>query len=156
VGPKHRVKWRRRERIEEGVKKAALASAAYISVITLGVPLAEIDLALSQGEYVRAEGIAPPLVASLQRGGIGAFLHKALYFLGRALAGQGRLEQAFSRLVEACAAAESLGPRWTPWQILAAQSEIEGDLGNADESGRLRIQAREIVEFIANRTPPEL
>jgi hypothetical protein len=42
------------------------------------------------------------------------------------------------------------------WQILGAMSRIQAERGNPAEARALRAQAREILEFIADHTPPDL
>ncbi len=42
------------------------------------------------------------------------------------------------------------------WQVLAAQSRVETQRGNLAEANALRAQAREVIEYIASQTPPQL
>ena len=51
--------------------------------------------------------------------------------------------------MEAKAVAEDTGERTILWQILATLGDLEGMSGNQAEAERLRREAREIVNYIA-------
>jgi len=59
----------------------------------------------------------------------------------------GREEAALESLLEARSIAEAIGSRRMLWRVLFALSELEADLTEAE---RLRQQARQIVEYIAD------
>ena len=68
-----------------------------------------------------------------------------------ALIGLGRFDEAHQTLIEACSLAEKLDARHQLWSILSRLSEISSQLGKYKEADMYRKQAREIVEFIAER-----
>ena len=68
-----------------------------------------------------------------------------------ALIGLGRLDEAHQTLIEACSLAEKLDARHHLWSILSSLSNVSAQLGKHKEADIYRRQAREIVEFIAER-----
>ena len=62
----------------------------------------------------------------------------------------GQVEAARSALLEARAAAEEKGERTMLWQILATLSDLERKSGHEAEAEKLRDQAREIIDYIAD------
>jgi hypothetical protein len=82
-----------------------------------------------------------------------AFLPETLYLKSKAVLGLGQVDIARNNLVEARLTAETIGSRRMLWSILLALSQIEPGPVKAED---LRRQAQEIVQDIANHTPPEL
>ncbi len=68
-----------------------------------------------------------------------------------ALIGLGRLDEAFQNLTEACSLAEKLDAKHHLWPILSSLGDVSSRLGNQGEAEHYHKQAREIVEFIAER-----
>lgn len=64
----------------------------------------------------------------------------------------GQSQVARERWQEARREAEALGARRRLWPILLALSRLEADPTDAE---RLRQQAREVVAYIADHTPPD-
>jgi hypothetical protein len=114
--------------------------------------LADAELALKHGTYERALTVLNDLLATVRDLGMRAFIPQGLYLQGRALLGLGQAEKARDTLMEARAEAEAIGSRRLLWQILATLADLETDLLKAEY---LRHQAREIIEYIADHTPPE-
>jgi hypothetical protein len=71
----------------------------------------------------------------------------SLYLQGQALRGLKQDQAARDRLLEARAEAEAIGSRRTLWRILYGLSQLEA---NPVQAARLRQQAQEIVEYIAD------
>lgn len=118
------------------------------------LPLAEAELALRQGEPERALVLIDALLVKFQPFTMRPLVAEVLYLRGQGLMGLDQLDAARQTLLEAHAIAEAVGSRRMQWQILSALSRIETDPG---EVGRLRQQAREIVQYIAgNVADPEL
>jgi tetratricopeptide (TPR) repeat protein len=120
----------------------------------LTIPLAEVELALSQGHYQKAVAESDTLLACLRQFGMQSQLPKTLYLQGQALLKLGQLELACERLAEAYLVAEAIGSQPMLWQILAALSQLESDPSQAK---RLHQQAQAVVKQIAdNLGNPEL
>lgn len=118
--------------------------------------VAQVELAVAAGELERANAIAEGLYAHLERVQHLAFIPITLLYWSRALAAQGQLEQAIERLRHAQAVAAQLNSRWMLWQVLADLSQLETRRGNADNANTYVQQARELIEYIAAHTPPDL
>jgi DNA-binding SARP family transcriptional activator len=116
------------------------------------IPQTEGELALAQGDGERARMLAEEAVEAVRRCGARALLPRALLLSGRAWLSLGEWERARDLLREARAEAEAIGSRRTLWKILSALSELEADPAEAE---RLQAQAREVVDYIAGRTPGE-
>lgn len=80
------------------------------------------------------------------------YLPQALYLHGQALLALGQAETGRHRLLEARIEAETIGSRRWLWPILFTLSQIE----DPSEAKRLRQQAREIIDYITDHTPPDL
>jgi tetratricopeptide (TPR) repeat protein len=117
------------------------------------VILAEVELALRQGNYEHALAATGDLLTTLNQIGLRAYIPEALYLRGQILAAMDQTEAARKTLLEARAEAEAIGSRRMLWQILFALSRLETD---PTEAKRLRRQAQEIVEYISDHTPLEL
>jgi tetratricopeptide (TPR) repeat protein len=114
--------------------------------------LAEAELALAQGTYERARLSAEEAMAAAQQIGARAFFPSAFDLQAQAWLGLGQLQVARERWQEARREAEALGARRRLWPILLALSRLEADPTDAE---RLRQQAREVVAYIADHTPPD-
>jgi tetratricopeptide (TPR) repeat protein len=119
-----------------------------MSSFVVRIILAEGELALWQGDYERAMTAVDTLLTSLPQ--FEADIPKALYLQSQALLGLGQDEAARECLLEARTKAESIGSQRMLWQILAMLATIETDPA---EAKRLRQQARNIVEYIADQIP---
>jgi tetratricopeptide (TPR) repeat protein len=113
----------------------------------------EAELALGQGHYEQAKVTAEEAISTLRQLGARAFLPAALYVQGRAWLGLGQPDTAWECWLAARAETEAIGSRRMLWQILLALSQLES---NPTEAERLRQQAQEVVEYIADHSPPEL
>ncbi len=81
---------------------------------------------------------------------------EALYTRAHVELAQGSIDDAHRSLLRAREIAESLNARRTLWQIYAALAQIEQQRGDADAARSLRAQAREVIEYIAEHTPPDV
>jgi tetratricopeptide (TPR) repeat protein len=146
---------------EEAVKHAhANTRPDYLGnlppAISSGFAFAEIELALAQHEHARAAALADQLIHFLEGARLRAGLPEAHYLKAQALLRQGEREPTRAELVEARAAAEAIGSRRMLWQILFELSQFEAQRGESATAQTLRSQAREIVAYLADHTPPEL
>lgn len=74
-----------------------------------------------------------------------------LYRKADALIGLGQLDEALKTLTKACSLAEKLDAKQYLWTILSSLSDVSAKLGKHKEAETYRLQARQIVEFIAER-----
>jgi hypothetical protein len=112
---------------------------------TLTIPLAEVELALRQGDYQRTLAESNSLIAQLRQYGMRSQIPKALYLQGQALLGLGQVEMARERLSQALAEAEIIGSRWMLWPILLALSSLTFEPGEAEH---LYKQAQDTLKYI--------
>jgi tetratricopeptide (TPR) repeat protein len=112
------------------------------------INLAEVELALKQGDYERTIAVADDWLPRLRQNNLGGFTPAMLHLKSQALLALGRVEAAREGLLEARDIAEATGSRATLWPILFTLSRLEP---NPTEAQRLHRQARDIVETIANR-----
>ncbi|MGB8648207.1 MAG: tetratricopeptide repeat protein [Anaerolineae bacterium] len=117
---------------------------------------AEIELALAQAEHTAALAIADPLIHFLEGARLRTFLPEARYLAAQARLGQGERDRALQELVAGREVAEAIGSRRILWQTLFMQSQLEAERGDAAAARTLCGQAREIVVFIVDHTPPDL
>jgi tetratricopeptide (TPR) repeat protein len=135
------------EAVQEGY--AHLSRAPFTTAIFL-LPLADAELALATADYARVIAVTDALVAATRQRGARTFIPDALHSRGRALAMQGRLDEALDVVGAACAQAEELGSRRALWPILLSLAEIEAQRGRADEAESLRQRARETITYVAD------
>jgi tetratricopeptide (TPR) repeat protein len=124
----------------------------FLVVATLG--LADVELALAQGQAQRAVEDARDLLAWLpldKPNGLGTAMQQ---MLGRAWLAAGRVDEAEAALGTARAEAEALGARRMLWELLAAQAACAARRGDAPGAAALRTQARAEVEAIAAQCGP--
>lgn len=115
------------------------------------VLLAKVQLGLaSRGDTLQDIAHLDDQVAYLKNAGVRTFLPDALYLKSKALLAEGRAEEAREGLAQARAKAQAIGSQRSLWQILFALSQLEVQLGRTDAAQKLRGQAQEVVEFIAD------
>lgn len=120
----------------------------------LTIPLAEVELALSQGHYRKAVTESQTLLDRLRQFDMQSQIPKTLYLQGQALLRLNQVELARERLAEAHTVAEAIGSQPMLWQILASLSQLEPDPVRAEQ---LHQQAQAVVKHIANNLDqPEL
>ena len=122
-------------------------------VWALFLPVVEAELAVQQADYAQALDVTAAFLPALQQSGIRIYLLPTLYFRGKALLGQNQPDAARDCWLEARASAEEMGSQRWLWPILFALSQLEDAPGAAQQ---LRQQAREIISYIAEHTPPEI
>ncbi len=118
-------------------------------VLCIALILADVRLAMARADYDQTLQLADELLNQLRRFGIRSYLPEVLDLSGQALLELGRVEEARSRFMEARLEAESMGAMGNLWPILFHLSQLETEL---EEAARLRQEARELIEFIANHT----
>jgi tetratricopeptide (TPR) repeat protein len=120
----------------------------------MALVLAEGQLRLAQSENHAALEIAEGLAIELRRMGMRSYLPAALDAAGQALLGLGEVDEARARFLEAREVAVAMGARARLWRILWHLSQIEDD---PDDAATLRVEARALVEYIADHAgSPEL
>jgi hypothetical protein len=58
--------------------------------------------------------------------------------------------------LEALTVSQDIGERRIRWRILSALAELEGRSENVSAAQKLWEQACEVIDFIADQTPPDL
>lgn len=122
-------------------------------VWALYLPVVEAEVALHQKNYDQALQVTETFLITLRQFEIKIYLPVTLYFQGQARLAQNQPAAARACWLEARAVAEEMQARRWLWPILFALSRLESD---PTEAKRLRQQAREVIEYIASHTPPEL
>jgi hypothetical protein len=110
---------------------------------------------LAHNDLARTVQVMANRVTRLRQLGIQQSLPEALWIQARALRALGKTEQAIELLHQARVVAEGMQARRLLWQIYAMLSEIEKVRGNTAESEMFNRQAREVIGFIVDHTPPE-
>ena len=118
--------------------------------------LIEGELAQAKQDYDQVITGMDRFVAHQQRMGIRSFICEGLLLKGQALLAQERVEEAYKVLSEAGAKSEAAGSRRVLWPVLFTLSQVETRRGHPSEAENLRQQAQEIIEYIADHTPPDL
>lgn len=116
-------------------------------------PLAEAEVALAHADFERARAMAAEAEAMVRADGARRFLPSSLDLQARACMGLGERQEARERWKAARDEAERLKARIRLWPILLALSRLEEDPGEAE---RLRQEARDVMTYIAERTPRAL
>ena len=114
-------------------------------VFHLPVLIAEVELALANGDFDRATAAADHLIDQVHHYGIRLHLPEGLYLKGKALLALGQEAAARDHLLEARAEAEAREARRILWRILEALSRLESDPSRATA---LRQAAREEIRTI--------
>jgi len=115
---------------------------------TIFLFLANIELAVSKGDYQQALALADNLlkeVFPLTR----VDIPDVLRWKGKALHGLERLDEAYQVLTEACSLAEASGCNLHLWPALAELADVNSKLGNQKEAKANRAAACRIAEQIA-------
>ena len=118
--------------------------------------LAEAELMLAKNDYARALLACDRLIEYRASHRLRQDLPNVLCVKALALRKNGNVDEAWTLLKEARGEAENTHARWILWRILAALAEIENERGNYEQAQALRAQAREVIAYIVEHTPPEL
>jgi tetratricopeptide (TPR) repeat protein len=124
--------------------------------VTAYVWLAEIELALARQHDSHALELSQQLIARLTRLSLSQSLLDAYPLQARALRRLGRVEEARQALREGLALTEARGAVWSEWKIRSALSAVEAQRGDTAEAESQRTKARELIEYVAARTPEDL
>ncbi len=115
---------------------------------TIFVCLANIELAVAKEEYNRALSLIEELldeVTPLTR----VDVPDVLRWKGLALIGLNRLDEALHVLTQACSLARETDSNTHLWAILSNLAEVQSKLGNQEEAKNSLVEARKIVEQVA-------
>jgi len=124
----------------------AVIRSRYLAMINL----AAIELELARHNFQKALSLSDSLLDEISP--LGWINNpEILHRKADALIGLGRLDEALQILTEARSIAEKLDARHHLWTILSSLSDVSSQLGKHKEADAYRKQAREIVEFIAER-----
>lgn len=116
----------------------------------------EAELALAQGDPVRAIRACDRMINFLNSYRLHLRLADAFYFKALALQRQGKLDDARVCLQEARSEAERSKSRWMLWRILDRLADIEEARGDHHRAQVLHVQSRENLDYIIAHTPPNL
>jgi DNA-binding SARP family transcriptional activator len=119
------------------------------------IAITDAYLQLAQGNTKRAFKRLDERVQSYRQAGFRFNLAEEYWLRGKAYLALGEVEKAKKILLEAKAVAEEKEERLFLWQILATLSKIERMSGDKVEAARLLDQAREIINYIADRAGDE-
>jgi hypothetical protein len=133
--------------LDEAFEGLDRESPSSIALAPLFVADAHLQLALGNAQAARER--LHELVRRLNQADSGYYLAESLWLLGKAWLASDNVEKARKALIQAKAVAEDVSERTTLWQILATLSNLERIGGNKSEAEKLRGQAREILDYIA-------
>jgi class 3 adenylate cyclase/tetratricopeptide (TPR) repeat protein len=115
---------------------------------TIFLSLANVELAISKGEYEFALDLAEALLKE-----VFPLTHvdvpDVLHWKGLALLGLGRIDESYQTLTEARVLAEESGCNLQLWYILQMLADIDAEQGHPEEAAAKRQAALQIVERIA-------
>jgi tetratricopeptide (TPR) repeat protein len=114
------------------------------------IAIADGYLQLALGKPERVFTRWQDQVREFRAAGFKRELAREWWLRGKARLALGDVDQARKALLEARAIAEEKGERTILWQILATLSELEGACGDREAAKKLRDQAREVIEYIAD------
>jgi len=124
----------------------AVIRPRYLSI----VGLTTMELELAKNNFETALSLGDNLLEEiLPLGWINN--PEILYRKADALIGLDRLDEALQALTEARSLAKKLGAKHHLWTILSSLADVNDKLGNHKEADIYRKQARETIEFIAER-----
>lgn len=126
-----------------------------VPLVWINVGLARVEMAIAQRDFERALTLVNVFESDLRANHCRAFINEILYLKAQVLIALEH-EDAYSVLQQARVEAEQLNARIRWWRILLTLSELEIKRSNALEAERWRVQAREIVQYIADHAPGDL
>ncbi len=109
----------------------------------------------ARGEFARAAQHMAERVRELHSIGMKMSLHEALLIQAQAVRALGDSAQAYNLLQQARANAEEMQARRILSYLYPLLGEMENERGNVEQANAYRAQAREVLEFIVEHTPPE-
>jgi predicted ATPase len=122
-------------------------------IVWIAITDAYLQLALGRPE--RAFGRFAEKVQSYRQAGFGFSLAEELWLRGKVQMALGEVEAAQQILLEANTVAERREERLILWQILATLGDLEEKRGDAAEADRWRMQAKKIIQYIAEHAGDE-
>jgi predicted ATPase/DNA-binding SARP family transcriptional activator len=128
---------------------SSLDRESPFSFATVPLMVADAHLQLALGNPEGAVDRTGDVIHQLNQAGGRFYLAELLWLQSRAWLALENSGKAREALMEAKAVAEDTGERTILWQILATLGDLEGMSGNQAEAERLRREAREIVNYIA-------
>lgn len=133
----------------------ALTTSNMQAALLAQLAIAEARLALAHHEPTRAIETAETYIKIQQDGSYRFMLAELLYLRALALRELKQDDAAWDSLQQARDVAQVIHQRRMLWQIYALLSEIENDRGNTEQANAYQEQAREVIEYIVERTPIE-
>jgi DNA-binding SARP family transcriptional activator/tetratricopeptide (TPR) repeat protein len=122
-------------------------------IVWIAITDAYLQLALGRPE--RAFSRLEERLQSYRQAGFCFNLAEELWLRGRVQMALGEIEEAKEILLEAKTIAEEKEERIYLWQILAALGDLDEMCGGAAEAEKWRVQACEIIQYIADRAGDE-
>lgn len=136
-------------------RTAGTLSEGFFAIGVL-TAVAKGELALAKRDFPLAVSVADNELARQNQMGARVYRPDLLMVKANALLKQNEFSSGKQTLEQARLVAEAIGSRRMLWRILSALSQVEEAEGNQVEAAGLRAQAREIVQSIADHTPPDL
>jgi tetratricopeptide (TPR) repeat protein len=138
------------------IDRAVVNSNEGFYAIRVVSAVARSQVALAGGESPLALAIADEELAMQYRVGARVYRPDLLLIKAEAFKTQNEWTRCREMLDRARTEAEAIGSRRMLWKILSAMSEVEIKFGNRPRADSLRAKAYEVVQFIADSSPPEL
>jgi tetratricopeptide (TPR) repeat protein len=114
------------------------------------------EIAVAQEDTARALTIVDDLLRTLHQMEMALPLPSVLQLKAQVFLAQGDPGGARALLLDARARAETMQSRFRLLPILVALDQVEAQLGNAAEAQAARVQAREVIDYIATNAPPDI
>lgn len=144
------------KRAEEAIKGLPVAADEIFERVwargAILVALAQVELAMAQGDYERATVAAESLVRLLRDRGMRQPLPDALYLRSKALRGCGAEEEAERELAQAHDEAKAVNARRALFTILCTMAELECRNPGSGRTEGATMRARELLTEILKMT----
>lgn len=138
--------------IARGVAEPGMGAAVLASN---QLPFAQAELALIRGDYSSVNEILTEQNQMARLNEFRLVLVENLLLQGQAYVGMHQLPTAIAILNEALTLAGTIGSRRLEWQILATLARAERLGGNPVQANHYNDQARAVLTYIVEHTPPE-
>ena len=124
--------------------------AEFFGISVLFRTLIKGGVRLALGDFAGVLAIADDDRSRMREREMRCYLPDVLRTRGEALRGLGRADEAHESLVEARSEAERQGSRRSLWPVLATLAKLEEERDNPAEAESLRLEARGVIEYIAD------
>jgi len=136
--------------VQTGNLDAARESLASIGTgLQSSANLIEVELIVAREDYAGAVTVADQAIQKLDAQYYPRLLANLWHLEGKALLALGELEAAEQVLEQARVQSQALNLRHRLWRVLLGLSQVQARRGDQAAAARLRRQAREVIEYIA-------